>query len=855
MKNLNDIHKTPEQLQASATDKTTEAVNVAHETLKRIEQKEFPTKMKVELEGAELLTIKGEVGEKGEIGLTGERGEIGPQGLRGPTGEKGVKGDRGEVGSIGPVGPVGLKGKDGKDGSPDTGEQIIEKISPIKNALDFTILKNVPDFLTSRELGQGGTGGGGGPTILFQDDGTTITQSPITKLNVTGSGGSITYSGNGVATLDLTGGGGGAGHTIQEEGSDLTARTYLNFIGETITAADDAGNDATTVTVDDDLSNYDNTTSLFFDTAGEGLDSASTTVSLDVSGLSADTIASADLLVFYDDSGTHHNVISYEDFVNSLGIPSSTETRIVSGCQLIYDTGLTFIVTSGTYLIQGVLYSSAQQSITLDDADVTNDRIDAITLDTSGTVGKVTGTPAANPSKPSVDPTLFVEVGFVLVPAGATSLQETTEDVYLENAGQSTEWDGTDGSGGDVDFAATADPRTGTFHVDADLTSADYFEFEGASAIDTSQYSALTFFMKLTEWTGNRLLFARFYNQGVQKGTFVLVNSSVGLDVNDFSNYQGVSIPVFEMNIPPGETIDQVRFTCEGTSGSPSSNIHFYVDDMQFRSGAIVITTSSNVNSLDEAYDGGIGSGGGGRTITADSGAVEITVPDDSNNVGLQINQNDSTNNPATLGLTNAGTGAHIISTGTNEDLILSPNGTGVIVIGTGSASGTLESNGNQDLILQTGNATTGTITITDGADGDINIAPNGTGEVQAGGNRVLDITDAYIKAITIEDPTDSEDLTMFFTDYAITVTQMNAVLLGSSTPSVTWTIRHGTDRSATGAEVVTSGTTTTSTTTGSEVTSFNDATIPASSWVWVETTAQSGTLDEINITIKFTRD
>jgi len=112
-----------------------------------------------------------------------------------------------------------------------------------------------------------------------------------------------------------------------------------------------------------------------------------------------------------------------------------------------------------------------------------------------------------------------------------------------------------------------------------------------------------------------------------------------------------------------------------------------------------------------------------------------------------------------------------------------------------------------------------------------------------------------YSKSVGLESPGSSEDVTMFFTDDAITVTQMNAVLKGSSTPSVTWTIRHNSDRSATGAEVVTSGTATTSTTTGSEVTSFNDETIPAGSWVWLETTAQSGSVDEINITIEFTRD
>lgn len=113
-----------------------------------------------------------------------------------------------------------------------------------------------------------------------------------------------------------------------------------------------------------------------------------------------------------------------------------------------------------------------------------------------------------------------------------------------------------------------------------------------------------------------------------------------------------------------------------------------------------------------------------------------------------------------------------------------------------------------------------------------------------------------FEKHLTIESPTSSEDVTIFFTNRAITITEMRAVLNnGTATPSVTWTIRHSTDRSATGNEVVTGGTTTTSVSTGSDVTSFNDATIPADSFVWLATTAQSGTVPELHISIIGTID
>ena len=52
-----------------------------------------------------------------------------------------------------------------------------------------------------------------------------------------------------------------------------------------------------------------------------------------------------------------------------------------------------------------------------------------------------------------------------------------------------------------------------------------------------------------------------------------------------------------------------------------------------------------------------------------------------------------------------------------------------VLGVGTG-ATGTVQSNGNQDLILKTGNATSGSITIADGASGAINISPDANGHV-----------------------------------------------------------------------------------------------------------------------------
>jgi hypothetical protein len=92
--------------------------------------------------------------------------------------------------------------------------------------------------------------------------------------------------------------------------------------------------------------------------------------------------------------------------------------------------------------------------------------------------------------------------------------------------------------------------------------------------------------------------------------------------------------------------------------------------------------------------------------------------------------------------VTNAATGnaPSISATGddSNIDIALIPKGTGETKVGTGAADATITSNGAHNLILDTNSGTnSGTITITDGANGDINIAPNGTGQAQVGGNKI----------------------------------------------------------------------------------------------------------------------
>jgi len=107
-------------------------------------------------------------------------------------------------------------------------------------------------------------------------------------------------------------------------------------------------------------------------------------------------------------------------------------------------------------------------------------------------------------------------------------------------------------------------------------------------------------------------------------------------------------------------------------------------------------------------------------------------------------------------------------------------------------------------------------------------------------------------KTFTLEAPTASDDITIFRTDVDITVQEAIVVQTGN-TPSTTFVLKWASDRSAAGTDLTTSSTTT-STTTG-DVATLSTAAIPANSWIWLETTAASGTNVKLSIDIRYTID
>lgn len=177
----------------------------------------------------------------------------------------------------------------------ETPKQLKEKIE--KLGINYDSLSNAPDFnqiisvakqssktvslqeldnvdLSGVTITDGkyvlGSGGGGSQTLANTSDATshtvTLSASGGSIKLIEGSNITLTTAGTGLdgeVTIAATGGGGG--HTIQDEGTPLTQRTNLNFVGAGVTVTDGgAGPDSTIVTISGGAQTIDYVTNFCF---------------------------------------------------------------------------------------------------------------------------------------------------------------------------------------------------------------------------------------------------------------------------------------------------------------------------------------------------------------------------------------------------------------------------------------------------------------------------------------------------------------------------------------------------------------------------------------------------------------
>lgn len=248
-------------------------------------------------------------------------------------------------------------------------------------------------------------------------------------------------------------------------------------------------------------------------------------------------------------------------------------TALVSGGGVIWESDYNFRVSQATYLIQGDLFTSTEQTITLDAADPALDRIDVIALDNTGTVVKITGTAAAQPSQPDVDPGTQLFLTFVFVGAATTAPPNVTdENIYLDNA----EWTATT-SGVGWNPNSTNNPHSGTKDIEGtNVANNAYVQLQAPSPLTLDSFALLSVFIRSkAAWPKQRSLLFQWYSTGVALGVPVTINTGFfGFDSSQTSSYQLVVIPVAQFAVPAGTSLNQLRITDKGGA------IGMYVDDI-----------------------------------------------------------------------------------------------------------------------------------------------------------------------------------------------------------------------------------------------------------------------------------
>lgn len=104
-------------------------------------------------------------------------------------------------------------------------------------------------------------------------------------------------------------------------------------------------------------------------------------------------------------------------------------------------------------------------------------------------------------------------------------------------------------------------------------------------------------------------------------------------------------------------------------------------------------------------------------------------------------------------------------------------------------------------------------------------------------------------KAMSVQLPVLNDEVSLFFNKTAITISQINSVVRGTS-PSATWSLFQAATRNGAPTTVV-AGVVTNVQTNLSTV-SFANPAIPADRWVWLKVTATTGTVLELGVSLNF---
>lgn len=296
---------------------------------------------------------------------------------------------------------------------------------------------------------------------------------------------------------------------------------------------------------------------------------------------------------------------------------------IWTGVGLIYDVIYT------DYYIEGTLYLGDTEQITLDAADATNPRQDAIAVNASGAFF-ITGDAEPNPKAPTLDPTTQLFITNVLINAGATTpANQEIVDIYKENV----EWTGTSNIA-TINFTDTGAAIQGTYGISTGkIVRYDYIRFMNPTSYQPGDWDLITFRMKLLDAFANNVKFnVSLRNAADRISTFATIkNNSYGYSNVGFGNWLYIVIPLSDLTILTTYSGIEIE-VLYGTNNSG-----FELDNIQLSKGSAIaspyqkafttIVTDGGIVNATQDDDTFSIKGAGGMNVSSVGKVITITPP------------------------------------------------------------------------------------------------------------------------------------------------------------------------------------------------------------------------------------
>jgi hypothetical protein len=353
------------------------------------------------------------------------------------------------------------------------------------------------------------------------------------------------------------------------------------------------------------------------------------------------------------------------------------------------------------------------------------------------------------------------------------------------------------------------------------------------------------------------------FNANIVVGTSTAIVANGGFGTNgQVLTSNGTT--VYWSTVTAGETATIVRqqYTGNGTntvftvsSGYTPNNLDVYLNGVKLYNGTEVTVTNGSTFTFSVAPPSG-----SLIEVVGVSGAAPSSSGGFTNGSSISVNNFVITGSFTANGAT--GTAGHTLhSNGTATYWAADDVGITSLATGNGLTGGTITTTGTVSVLANNGIIANTTGLFVRANNG---ITANSTGVfVTQGTGLVVNATGVHvnttfintlipkdIKSITIPLPAAADNFTLFYTPVSKTVSEIETLVQGSSTPSVNATFFYGTSRdsgTAIQANILTSNTTA-----GNNQTTFTNAVIPANSFIWVNVNGVSGNVSEYHATLVF---